>query len=78
MQNMTSDFREWLAYNNELNSRETIRSLSESLRTVRPSGKIQFNTLGEDGETYHILRCGDSAILKLKETQRLDFLRYIG
>jgi hypothetical protein len=77
MENITSDFRKWVAYNNELNSRETIRSLFESLRTVGPSGSIQFNTLAEGGETYYVLRCGDSHILKLEETQRLDFLHYI-
>jgi len=78
MENTTSDFRKWLAYNNELASVDEIHSLFESLRKAEPSGNIQFNTVLEgDGPSYTI-RCGDSHILKLKEPQRIDFLRYIG
>ena len=78
MENTTSDFRKWLAYNNELSSGEAIHSLSESLRNVGPRGKIQFNTIVEGGESCYMIACGDSHILKLKESHRLEFLRYIG
>jgi len=72
MENTTSDFRKWLAYNNELTSVEAIHSLFESLRKAGPSGKIQFNTIVEGGESCYMLRCGDSHILKLREAERLE------
>ena len=78
MENTTSDFRKWLAYNNELTSMDAIHSLLESLRKVGPRGKIQFSTVVEGGESCYMIRCGDSHILKLNEAQRLEFLRYIG
>jgi len=78
MENTTSDYRKWLAYNNDLTSVEAIHSLFESLRKVGPSGKIQFNTIVEGGESCYMLRCGDSHILKLREAERLEFLRYMG
>jgi len=78
MENTTSDFRKWLAYSNQLNSGEAMHSLSESLRKVGPSGKIQFNTIVEGGQSCYMIRCGDSHILRLKEAERLEFMRYIG
>jgi len=78
MENTTSDFRKWIAYNNELASGEAIRSLFESLEEVESKGKIQFTTIVGGGESCYMIRCGDSDILKLKEAQRLEFLHYLG